>query len=46
MPITVRITVESRQQLEDWILGLGFDSATGQVIYGTNSRLMDVQLAR
>jgi ABC-2 type transport system ATP-binding protein len=42
--ITVRITVESRQQLENWILGLGFDSATGQVIYGTNSRLMNVQL--
>jgi ABC-2 type transport system ATP-binding protein len=42
--ITVRMTVESRQNLQNWVLGMGFDSATGQVIYGTNSRLMNVHL--
>ncbi len=43
-PMTVRVTLEARKRLEDWILGMGFDSATGQVIYGTNSKLMGVRL--
>jgi ABC-2 type transport system ATP-binding protein len=43
-PMTVRITLEARKRLQDWILGMGFDSATGQVIYGTNSKLMGLQL--
>ena len=37
--MTVRVTLEARKRLEDWILGMGIDSATGQVIYGTNSKL-------
>src|SRR6478672_12288100 len=43
-PMTVRVTLEARKRLEDWILGMGFDSATGQVIYGTNSKLMGLRL--
>ena len=41
--MTVRVTLEARTAA-DWTLGLGFDSATGQSIYGTNSKLMDVRL--
>jgi len=43
-PLTVRVTVESRQRIDSWVLGMGFDSATGQVIYGTNSKLMGARL--
>lgn len=44
-PITVRVSVTSRTAVEGWILGFGIDSASGQSIYGTNSRLLDVALS-
>ncbi|MBO3101413.1 ABC transporter ATP-binding protein [Cellulomonas fengjieae] len=43
-PITIRVTVEAADPLESWILGFGFDSAGGQTIYGTNSKLLKVAL--
>jgi ABC-2 type transport system ATP-binding protein len=43
-PLTVRLTVSARQPIERWILGFGFDAANGQVIYGTNSKLMGQEL--
>ena len=43
-PLTVRINVRADQPLSDWILGFGIATATGQSIYGTNSKLLGVQL--
>ncbi len=43
-PLRVRVTVETRQPLTRWILGMGFESASGQSIWGTNSKLMGVSL--
>ena len=43
--MTVRVTLEARKRLDDWILGMGIESATGQSIYGTNSKLLGIHLA-
>jgi ABC-2 type transport system ATP-binding protein len=43
-PVTVRVSVTSLTAVDGWILGFGVDSANGQGIYGTNSRLLDVAL--
>ena len=38
-PVTVRVGVRTETALENWILGFGVESVTGQNIYGTNSKL-------
>ncbi|GIG29929.1 ABC transporter ATP-binding protein [Cellulomonas marina] len=44
-PLAVRVTVDATEPLTgDWILGFGFESGSGQGIYGTNSRLLGVPL--
>jgi len=43
-PLTVRVHVRANEPLEDWILGFGIQTAVGQSIYGTNSKLMGVPL--
>ena len=43
-PLTVRVHVRADEPLEDWILGFGIQTAVGQSIYGTNSRMMGVHL--
>jgi ABC-2 type transport system ATP-binding protein len=43
-PLTVRVHVNADEPLEDWILGFGIDTAVGQTIYGTNSKLLGVHL--
>ena len=42
--LVLRVTVESDVLLEDWVLGIGIDSPTGQAFFGTNTQLMDVRL--
>jgi ABC-2 type transport system ATP-binding protein len=42
--IVVRVSVDAHERLEDWILGFGIETATGQSIYGTNSKLLGVSL--
>lgn len=44
-PLTVRLTVEATRRMEGWFLGIAIDSATGQWIFGTNSRLMKTSLS-
>jgi len=43
-PITVRLHVNADEPLEDWILGFAINTAIGQTIYGTNSKLLGVHL--
>jgi ABC-2 type transport system ATP-binding protein len=43
-PLTVRVHVHADELLEDWILGFGIETAVGQSIYGTNSKLLGVHL--
>jgi ABC-2 type transport system ATP-binding protein len=44
-PLTVRLTVQADHRMDGWFLGIAIDSATGQWIFGTNSRLMKVSLS-
>jgi len=44
-PVTVRLHVRADEPLRDWILGFGIETATGQSIYGTNTRLLGESLA-
>jgi ABC-2 type transport system ATP-binding protein len=39
-PLTVRISVDARERLDEWVLGFGFDSSVGQGVFGTNSKLL------
>jgi ABC-2 type transport system ATP-binding protein len=43
-PLTVRVHVRAEEPLENWILGFGIETAVGQSIYGTNSKLLGVPL--
>jgi ABC-2 type transport system ATP-binding protein len=43
-PVTVRVHLRADEPLEDWILGFSIQTAVGQSIYGTNSKLMGVPL--
>jgi len=43
-PLTVRVHVRADELLEDWILGFGIETAVGQGIYGTSSKLLGVHL--
>jgi len=42
--VSIRVHVEATDRLEDWILGVGIDSPLGQVVYGTNTRLLGVPM--
>jgi ABC-2 type transport system ATP-binding protein len=43
-PVTVRVHLRAEEPLDDWILGFGIETSVGQTIYGTNSKLLGVQL--
>lgn len=43
-PMSIRVTVETSSPLHDWILGVGFDSSSGQAVYRTDSRRLGVSL--
>lgn len=43
--LRIKVTVESSQPLEDWVLGIGIDSPTGQNLYGTNTQYLGVPLS-
>jgi ABC-2 type transport system ATP-binding protein len=38
--LVIDITVTARERMADWILGVSVDSPTGQVVYGTNTKLL------
>ena len=40
----VQVDVEATSRQDDWILGIGIDTASGQNVYGTNTQMLDVRL--
>lgn len=44
--LLLRVTVESEKPLEDWIVGVGIDTPTGQQVFGTNTQLLDLRMDR
>jgi ABC-2 type transport system ATP-binding protein len=42
--LVLRVTVEADEPLEDWVLGVGIDTPTGQHIFGTNTQLMGLHM--
>jgi ABC-2 type transport system ATP-binding protein len=42
--LVLRVTVEADEPLENWILGIGIDTPTGQQIFGTNTQLLGIPM--
>jgi ABC-2 type transport system ATP-binding protein len=42
--LRVQVDVEATSSLEDWVLGIGIDTAAGQHVYGTNTQMLGVRL--
>jgi ABC-2 type transport system ATP-binding protein len=42
--VTVDVEVESTDLLTDWTLGISIDSTLGQIVFGTNSKLMNIPM--
>ncbi|MCZ2838589.1 ABC transporter ATP-binding protein [Modestobacter sp. VKM Ac-2985] len=42
--LRVQVDVESPDTLDDWVLGIGLDTPSGQSLYGTNTRLLKTRL--
>jgi ABC-2 type transport system ATP-binding protein len=44
--LTIGVRVETDEPLTDWILGIAINSALGQSVFGTNTKLMGIKLPR
>jgi ABC-2 type transport system ATP-binding protein len=44
--MTVRVTVTTTDVLDNWILGFGIDTALGTIVFGTNTKLLGIDLPR
>ena len=44
--LTVAVEIEATTPLEDWEIGVGITTPLGTALYGTNTRLLGVRLAR
>ena len=42
--VRLRIEIAAEEKLEDWILGFGIDTPLGTNVYGTNTKLLGVEL--
>jgi ABC-2 type transport system ATP-binding protein len=42
--VRIEVDVQAHSTLEDWILGIGIDTPSGQSVYGTNTQLMGIRL--
>jgi len=42
--LRVQVDIEAVGTLEDWVLGIGIDTPSGQSIYGTNTQLMGTRM--
>jgi ABC-2 type transport system ATP-binding protein len=42
--VVFRVTVEADDPVENWVLGIGIDTPTGQPIFGTNTQLLDLPM--
>jgi ABC-2 type transport system ATP-binding protein len=43
--LDVAITIEATEPLDDWMIGIGINTPLGQVVYGTNTKLLGLRLA-
>jgi ABC-2 type transport system ATP-binding protein len=44
--LVLRVTVEADEPLDNWVLGIGIDTPTGQPVFGTNTQLLGMPLER
>ena len=44
--LVLRVTVEADEPLENWVLGIGIDTPTGQPVFGTNTQLLGQPMER
>ncbi len=42
--LRVQVDVQADAPLDDWVLGIGIDTPTGQNLYGTNTQLLDERM--
>jgi ABC-2 type transport system ATP-binding protein len=42
--MVLRVTVEADEPLDNWVLGIGIDSPTGQPVFGTNTQLLGLPM--
>ncbi|MGW6131542.1 ABC transporter ATP-binding protein [Cellulomonas sp. NPDC055163] len=42
--VTVRVHLEATERLDDWVLGFGIDNPLGQSVFGTNTRLLEIDM--
>jgi ABC-2 type transport system ATP-binding protein len=42
--LRVQVTVEASEPLDDWVVGIGVDTPTGQNLYGTNTQYLSTPL--
>jgi ABC-2 type transport system ATP-binding protein len=42
--LVLRVTVEADETLDDWVLGVGIDTPTGQQVFGTNTAMLGIGL--
>ncbi|MCZ2823771.1 MULTISPECIES: ABC transporter ATP-binding protein [unclassified Modestobacter] len=42
--LRVQVDVEAASTLDDWVLGVGIDTPSGQSLYGTNTQLMGTRM--
>jgi ABC-2 type transport system ATP-binding protein len=42
--IRIQVDVEATSTMEDWVLGIGIDTASGQNVYGTNTQMLGTRL--
>ena len=44
--VVVRVRVRTEEPLEDWILGIAINTPLGHAVFGTNTKLMGIELPR
>jgi ABC-2 type transport system ATP-binding protein len=42
--LVLEVRVEAEEELRNWMLGVGIDTPLGQIVYGTNTQLMNVPM--
>lgn len=42
--VVLHVDIEAEEELSNWILGIGIDTPLGQAVYGTNTKLMKVEM--
>jgi ABC-2 type transport system ATP-binding protein len=42
--LILEVAVRAQRRLDDWMLGIGIDTPLGQVVYGTNTDILHIDL--